>query len=166
MKRLIPFDFAHGERDRFDDNGSSQRAQAHPHCRLPLLPDSRRTAFHAIITGNEDQLVFVKETPLEIVQIPDTDMVHVRKPRVGAYQCELLVTVTNETCYDVARPYQLPDPGTPVIVVGINLDTIIEAEILAGMEAEARYRPTLMRYQQSRPWYQTAHADRRSLRHS
>jgi hypothetical protein len=73
----------------------------------------------------------------------------------GSAGQDLLISITENTCIDVARPYVLPDAGCPVIVIGIDLGVTVEAEIIAGMESEARYRPLILRHQSSREWYRT-----------
>lgn len=168
MKRLSPFEGAavggsHGvdirqtgrlNRKRSNETpgqpaGSGQRER----CALPLGPEPRRTAFFAIISDVEDGLLYVREAPIKIVPFRDTELVHFAYLPTAETGDELLVTVTSDTCFDVTRPYQLLKPNTPVIIVGLDLGLAIAAEVIAGMDEEARYRPLLMRHQKSRQWY-------------
>ena len=169
MKRLIPFDTNPAlNQNCFDDYGTGrhhtsspdedQRETASPEprtrqCALPTDPDPRRTAFYAFVSGSEDGLLYVHEAPIEIVPFRDTELVHFSYLSAGESFEEILVTVTEETCFDVSRPYHLIEPNTAVIIVGLDLGIAVEAEIIAGMESEASYRPLLVRYQQSRGWY-------------
>lgn len=174
VKRLSPFEGAavggsHGV-DTCLGHTSSQKApdrQAEPakreQCALPVDPDPRRTAFFAIISDIEDGLLYVQEAPIEIVPFRDTELVHFAYLPTAETSDELLITLTSDTCFDVSRPYQILKPNTPVIIVGLDLGLAIAAEIIAGMDEEARYRPLLMRHQKSRQWYvASSHGEERS----
>jgi hypothetical protein len=135
-------------------------------CALPIDPDPRRTAFYALVAESEDGLLYVREAPIEILPVRDTELAHVAYQASAESLEEILVTVTPDTCFDVTRPYQFLEPNTPVIVVGLDLGVAIAAEIIAGMEEEPRYRPLLMRHQKSRRWYNLSHNPARSRRPS
>lgn len=165
MKRLSPFEGAavggsHGldrraavrTNQKPAETDSSQSAK-HELCALPLDPEPRRTAFFAIISAVEDGLLYVQEAPIEIVPFRDTELVRFAYLPTSDTGDELLITVTSDTCFDVTRPYQLLRPHTPIIIVGLDLGVAIDAEVIAGMDQEARYRPLLMRHQKSRQWY-------------
>jgi hypothetical protein len=168
VKRLSPFEGAavggsQGLDKRQHDRSShtsTHKAHSQPEesvkrdqCALPVEPDPRRTAFFAIISDTEDGLLYVQEAPIEIVPFRDTELVRFAYLPAVDTGDELLVTIMSDTCFDVTRPYQLMEPNTPVIVVGLDLGLAIAAEIIAGMDQEARYRPLLMRHQKSRQWY-------------
>ena len=168
MKRLSPFEGAavggsHGldvrpagrsnQKPTHKAPGQPAESGKRELCALPLGPDPRRTAFFAIISDTEDGLLYVQEAPIEIVPFRDTQLVHFAYLPTAETGDELLITVTSDTCFDVTRPYQLLEPNTPVIIVGLDLGLAIAAEIIAGMDEEARYRPLLMRHQKSRQWY-------------
>jgi hypothetical protein len=163
MKRLSPFEGAavggsHGLDRRPTVRVNQKPAQPEEStkpelCALPLDPEPRRTAFFAIISDVEDGLLYVQEAPIEIVPFRDTELVRFAYLPNTDTGDELLITVTPDTCFDVTRPYQLLRPNTPVIIVGVDLGVAIAAEVIAGMDQEARYRPLLMRHQKSRQWY-------------
>lgn len=167
VKRLSPFEGAavggsYGVETRQPGHKALGQQAKCAHCALPAGPDPRRTAFFAIISDTEDGLLYVQEAPIEIVPFRDTELVHFAYLPTAATGDELLVTVTSDTCFDVTRPYQLLKPNTPIIVVGLDLGLAIAAEIIAGMDEEARYRPLLMRHQKSRQWYVASESVERS----
>jgi hypothetical protein len=166
MKRLLPYDartFELRQRSTIDGTGGSHQSLRHDstdvrpsglkqQCALPVEPDPRRTALYAIVSGSTDDGLLVREAPIEILPFRDTDLVHLVYTPGGGNGDEIELRVSDRTCFDVQQPFALPDPGTPVIVVGINLGGSIDAEIIASMESEARYRSLVQRYQQTRDW--------------
>lgn len=170
MKRLSPIDTVgiggSGELKERGAGSSAERQPAptaeppqgpvkHERCALPVDPDPRRTAFYAIVADSEESLLYVCEAPIEIVPFRDTELVHFAYLPDAETTEEILVTMTDDTCFDVTHPFRLLEPGTPVIVVGLDLGVAIAAEIIASVSEEPRYRALLMRHQKSRQWYPT-----------
>lgn len=180
MKRLIPFDSSiPGRRNsragiqpgRRETKGAPAGQDAvvpeprNQQCALPIEPDPRRTAFYAVVSRGyerDEGVLHVQETPLTIVPFRDTEIVHFSSPPAGVFGENVQVSISERTCFDVVRPYALPKPGAPVIVVGIDLGDAIEAEIIADMESEARYRSLILRHQNSRGWNRPEHGESRS----
>lgn len=65
---------------------------------------------------------------------------------------QVQVTINGNTSFDMTDRASATVPGTPVIVIGLEIDGVIEAEIIAGMDAEPRYRTAVARYQHNRDW--------------
>lgn len=146
-----------GKQDTMDSAPADQEPVVRQ-CALPPDADHRRTALFAIVTGGRDGLLTVRESPIEIVPFRDTDLVHFAYMPAEDTGDEIVVQVTGHTCFDVNHPFSLPDPGTPIIVIGVDLGQVIEAEIIAGMDSEARYRNIVHRYQSRRDWYRSVPA--------
>jgi hypothetical protein len=164
MKRLLPHDTCSAalrQRSTIDGTGRSQPPLRHDstdhqpveprrQCALPVDTDPERTAFYAIVSDGTGGVLFVREAPIEIVPFGNTGLVHLTYASGERCGGDIELRLSARTCLDVQQPFTLPDPGTPVIVVGIDRGSAIDAEIIAGMEAEARYRSLILRYQHTR----------------
>lgn len=170
MKRLSPLDTVGiGGRSERKEPATESRGNEQPEpvvelpqeparrdqCALPIDPDPRRTAFYAIVADSEETLLYVREAPIQILPFRDTELVHFTYLPAAETSEEILVTMTEDTCFDVTHPFRLLEPNTPVIVVGLDLGVAIAAEIIASVSEEPRYRALLMRHQKSRQWYPT-----------
>lgn len=160
MKRLLPFDPS-GPASRpvtapgvapFDQDVSSPELRAQQ-CAIPVDPDPRRTALFAIVATCDGDMLLVYEAPIEITSLKGTDLVHVAFKPSALPDSQIAVTVSERTCFDLEQPATRPAPGTPVIVIGLEVGDTVEAEIIAGTDVEARYRSTVLKYQGTRAWH-------------
>jgi hypothetical protein len=114
--------------------------------------DPRRTAFYAVVTAVEHDELRVSEAPIEILPYRGAGLVQAGRLRDPSARNNVRVVITESTFFDLDREDIVPADGTPLIVVGLDVGGTIEAEVIAGMDAETRYRPIILKHQGSRDW--------------
>lgn len=113
--------------------------------------DLRRTAFYAIVTSAQHDTLRVREAPIEILPYRGTGLIQTDRLSMPTASDEMTVVITESTYFDLDREDIVP-AGTPIIVIGLDVGGTIEAEVIAGMDAEIRYRPVVLKHQGSRQW--------------
>lgn len=98
-------------------------------------------------------MLSVQEAPIEIMPFRDTDLVQFAYQAESRQSEDVQVAITETTYFDLDRPGRLPTNGTPLIVIGLDVGGTIEAEVIAGMDSEARYRQVVLKHQDTRQWH-------------
>lgn len=159
MKRLLPFDLSvpdglsSAQSEAVAGDYTSPPEMRAQQCAIPVEPDPRRTALYAIVASDEGDVLLVQEVPIEIMSFRDTDLVHFAMKQLDDADTETAVTISERTCFDLEERDAWPEPGTPLIVIGLSTQDTVEAEIIASMDVEARYRSAIIKYQGSRAWH-------------
>ena len=168
MKRLLPFDLfgpGHQPARRHPQTGALRRLRDEdiifesepvrpeplPQPASPAL-DPRRTALYAVVCSSDPGTLYVREQSIEISSFQNSGLMQVSRTPGEPTDQQVQVTINGNTSFDMTDRASSTVPGTPVIVIGLEIDGVVEAEIIAGMDAEPRYRTAVARYQHTRDW--------------
>jgi hypothetical protein len=161
MKRLLPFDLTGNGcgmpplRKKEFQQAAQAGDEAQPERQSVVTSkfDPRRTAFYAVVTAAEHDELRVSDAPVEILPYRGIGLVQTGRLRKPLNRNNVRVIITESTFFDLDREDIVPADGTPLIIVGMDVGGTIEAEIIASMDAEARYRPIVLKHQGSRDWH-------------
>lgn len=104
------------------------------------------------MSSSDPVTLYVREQTIELSSFQNSGLMQVsRVPGEHAEQ-QIQVRITGDTSFDMIDQASASMIDTPVIVIGLEIDDVIEAEIIAGMDAEPRYRTSVARYQHTRDW--------------